>query len=113
MIPLFRYAKIKDHYCIYYSGPSPDYLSQLIAVKSQIESELTGIYIHIVCRDDLLYLGENEERIYPQSKLEELKLKFGYIRELKYDLVNNPVEALLMESELLQSLQTFSNRKQK
>ena len=109
MIPLSSYAKVKDNYCILCSGLRPEHLIQIIAIRPHIEAELPGLKIHIACRDNMLYLVENEERIHSQSKLVDIKKQFGYIRQLKYDIAANPIEALLMESNLKESLNYFHN----
>ena len=109
MIPLSSYAKVKDKYCIFYPGPLAKYIVHLLAVRPYIESELPGIEIHIACVDRLLYVAEGAERIHPQSKLVEMKTHFSYIRKLTYDLSINPVEALLMESDLKESLAYLNN----
>ena len=109
MIPLSSYAKVKDKSCILYTGPLTEYLLQLLAIRPHIETEMPAIEIHIACADRLLYVVENTERIYPASKLVEMKTHFAYIRRLTYDITTNPVEALLMESNLKKSLDYFHN----
>jgi len=107
MIPLSSYAKDKDKYYIFYTCPLAKYLVQLLAIRPYIEAELPGIEIHIFCADRLLYVAENAERIHSQSKLVKRKIHFAYVRKLTYDLTTNPVEALLMESNLKESLAYF------
>ena len=107
MIPLSQYAKVKNRYCICYFGPSREYFEHLISIRPIIEKELPGIEIYLVCRDSFLYLAENQARIMNQSKLVEMKWQFGYIRELKSNFVNDPVKAILTESQLNASLKWF------
>jgi hypothetical protein len=109
MIPLSTYAKVKDKYCLLCSGLKPEHLIQLVSIRPHIEAELPGLEIHIACKDSMLYLVKNEERIHAQSKLVEIKTQFAYVRQLKYDIVNNPIEAILMESSLNESLAYFHN----
>jgi len=103
-MPLERYAKVKDKYCVCYFGPSPQYLAQLVAVRPYIETELKGLEIYIGYRDDLLYVVEKEERIVPQSKIKERKHHFGYIRDLRYNPNDHPIEFFLTESNLTLAL---------
>ena len=107
MIPLSQYVKVKNKYCICYFGPSRECLERLVAIRPSIEKELSGIEIYIACRDHFLYLAKNEPRIVEQSKLVEMKRQFGYIRELKSNFVQDPIEALLIESELKDSLNYY------
>ena len=82
-------------------------MEHLIAIRPFIEKELPGVEIYLACSDGLLYLAENQNRIIGQSKLVEMKWQFGYIRELKSDFVNHPVEKLLAESQLDGCLKHF------
>jgi len=103
-MPLEQYAKVKDKYCVCYFGPSPQHLAQLVAVRPYIEAELKGIEVHIGYRNDLLYVVEKEERIVAQSKIKERKLEFGYIRELRHNPNDHPIEFFLTESNLIAAL---------
>jgi hypothetical protein len=107
MLPLTQYVKTKDKFCICYFGHSAEFLTQLIDVRPFIEKELRGVQIYVSCRDDMTYLVENEDRIIPQSKVVEQKDKFAKAQELKYDLSNNPIEKLLVESNLQETLKYF------
>jgi hypothetical protein len=107
MMPLSQYAKVKDRYCICYLGPSREVVEHLIAIRPHIEKELPGIDVYLACRDKFLYLAEGVSRIIGQSKLVEKKRQFGYIRELKTQHGQNPVESLLLESELTESLDFY------
>jgi len=82
----------------------------LIELRPYIENELLGLELHIACADRLYYLFKNIERIYSRSKLVENKSFFAYIRELKYEPGNNPIENLLLESNLKLSLKYFHKK---
>jgi hypothetical protein len=110
MFNLLDYLKVKDKYCIVYHGSSSEELLQLVAVRPIIEQELKGIEVYIACRDDLLsYIvdtaSDTKNKLLSTSELDVQS--FGYVRELKTDLVNNPVESFLLESKLSQSLRVF------
>ena len=111
MIPLSQYLKVNEKYCVAYRGHSQQYVDQLIWARPYIEKELPRIQIYIACKDHLMPI--NEKRMVPESKLKIMRNKFGYIRELKYDLVTNPIEAFLMESDLLETLKLFHQQLEK
>jgi hypothetical protein len=100
MIPLERYAKVNDKFCVCYFGSSTLHLAQLAGVRPFIEQELKGLVVYIGCRDDLLYVVEKEDRIVPQSQIRQRKHEFGYIRDLRCNPNDHPVEFFLTESKL-------------
>jgi hypothetical protein len=99
-IPLPHYLSIKDNYCISYFGLNKEYIVQLSLLRSIIEITYLGLKIYLCCRDDFIYLLENEERICSQTNLEVQKRNFACVREITNSLEYHPVEQLMKESEI-------------
>lgn len=98
MIEFWKYAKIKDYYCVCYFGPSDEYLVQLKLLKPIIEQHLPGLKIHFGCRDDKAHLFDGCGEIMKLSDIKAKKLEFAHIRELRFNGSTHPVEDFLLES---------------
>jgi hypothetical protein len=98
MIEFTKYAKIKDLYCICYFGQNEDYLIQIKILKPIIEKKYKNLKIFIGCRDDKLSMFNNDEFLLKMSDLRSKRLDFGYIREIKFNGKDHPVESFLKES---------------
>ena len=99
-IPLPEYSKIKDNYCIAYFGNNKEHLVQLKLLRPFMEQTFPGVKVFIACRDDCLYLLQNEPRIITKTQLKDSKNMFGYIRELLCDMQSHPVEEFMKESDI-------------
>lgn len=108
--PLPHYAKIKDNYCVVYQGPNNEFITQLLQVRPHIEQQLPGLQVYIACKDELSYLVAGFKRILFISELKARKNEFAYIRHLKNNLRDNPVEQLLKESGLLVDPKMFGEK---
>jgi hypothetical protein len=108
-IPLTKYAKIKNNYCVGYLGDNPELLLQLKVVRPFIEKELPGIKIFVACQDRLVHVLEGEERIILESELSDKisECAFAYYRELDR---NDPhsVKIFLNESNIPYSSEVFN-----
>lgn len=98
--PLPIYAKIKDNYCLAYFGNNKEILIQLKLLRPFMEDTFPGVKIFIACREDALYLLQDEERILTKNELKDSKNMFGYIRELLCDMQTHPVEEFMNESDI-------------
>lgn len=65
-----------------------------------MEQTFPGVKVFIACRDDCLYLLQNEPRIITKTQLKDSKNMFGYIRELLCDMQSHPVEEFMKESDI-------------
>ena len=93
-IPISRYSKIYNKYCLCYLGPSKEILDILIKKRSDFEKQFKEIEIHIACRDNLFYLLDNKDRILSQSELKENKNNFAYIREVLFEMNVSPEDQI-------------------
>jgi hypothetical protein len=96
-VPLPKYIKVKDRYCIAYYGNCDEYILQLLYLRSAIEKELPGIEIYISCKDKLI---KNQKRMIPFSQTGNIKKEIAYIKQLKCNLKSHPVLDLINESSL-------------
>lgn len=98
--PLEEYSKIKDNYCITYSGHCNEFIVQLKYLYPFIEKQLPGIKITIACQRHLLDFFEKDERLLDVANLEIMKTSFCYIDEIKCNMTNHPIEEIFIESNL-------------
>ncbi len=107
-IPLTKYAKIKNNYCVGYLGDNPELLLQLKVVRPFIEKELPGIKIFIACQDKLAHVLEGEEGIVLEKDLADKvsECAFAYYRELDND--PQSVKIFLNESNIPYSSEVFN-----
>lgn len=98
MLPLSKYASVKDYYCICYYGSNAKHLKDLLFVRPYFESQYPGLKVFICCRDDMMYVFDGAERIVAQSEMKDAKYRFGYIREVRGD--TSPAAMLAMECGL-------------
>lgn len=99
-IPLPKYAKIKDNYCIGYFGTDPNVVQQLKRARPFIEKELPGLKLFISCPDEMVPLL-GEDRVVPGSQLAAQvdECRFAYYRELSRE-ESQVVRAFLTESKI-------------
>jgi hypothetical protein len=97
-IALSQYAKIKDRYCVGYFGKSNEYLVQLLMLRPNIEKAYPGVKVYIACHTDAFQFLSGHERIMTYEELKENERSFAYILNLKCNLMDHPIEALLEES---------------
>lgn len=65
-----------------------------------MEETFPGVSVYISCKDDYLYLLQNESKALGQTDLKENKNQFAYIRELACDMQSHPVEEFMNESSI-------------
>jgi hypothetical protein len=100
MIPLPEYVKIKDNYCIVYFGNCKEYIVQLRLLRPIMEKTFAGLQVYLACKDEYMYLLNNESKTLSASSLKTQKQKFAYIREIYTEINKHPVEELMLESEI-------------
>lgn len=71
---------------------------QILCLRPHIEQELPGLELHVCCRNELMYLSEWYDKIFPKSELQYKKSEFAYIKQLTCNMFDHPVEQFLMES---------------
>lgn len=99
MIPLPKYAKIKDNYCVAYLGQNNEYLLLLDYFVPRLEVLHPGINIYLCCRDECLSILKHP-RSFPVSLLKQKKEELVHVKELVYDGSGHPLEIFLAESGL-------------
>ncbi len=77
-----RYAKIRNNYCISYYGLVPEYVVILRLLRPYMNKAYPHLRIFISCRDEIMYLLEEEPDILGYSEIYDRKNDFAYIREL-------------------------------
>jgi hypothetical protein len=97
MIPLPKYAKIKDNYCVAYLGLCNEYLLLLNYFVPRLELIHPGINIYLCCRDECLSILSHP-RSFPVSLLKQQKEELVHVKELVYDGSGHPIENFLIES---------------
>lgn len=90
MIPLSKYAKVYNKYCVYYFGPSIDVINSLINQQQIYKDKFPDIEVFICCNDELFATFEKNEKVISKSSFIKSKNEFGYIREIKPNF-NNPI----------------------
>jgi hypothetical protein len=100
MIPLSKYARVKNRYVVAYFGNADEYLSLLLHVRPFVEAELPGTQLYISCRDSSWPVIAGHPRTLPASTLKETKDEYAYVRELRCDGQTHPVWTLLEESRI-------------
>ena len=98
-VALPQYAKIKDRYCIAYLGCSDEYLIQLLSLRPNMEKR-HGVPIYLSCRDQVFHLLEQSDRTLLYTTLKDNERYFPYIFNMTCNLVEHPVEAMLLESDV-------------
>lgn len=96
--PLSIYSQVKDKFCLAYLGSEKEFVLQLAAARILLENEFKPLIIYLCCADKLMPLIKDEKRVVTAEEVKNNPKAFGYIRELKWNTVSNPVEDLLNES---------------
>lgn len=100
MIGLPTYAKIKNRYCICYFGPCNEYIVQLLYLRPHVEAVLPGLDLYIGCQDSLHNFAKHYDKILLQNEINDKKREFAYIRVVKCNMVDHPIENILKESNI-------------
>jgi hypothetical protein len=96
MIPLPKYVKIKDNYCVGYFGKEDEVILALKKARPFIEQELPGIKVYICCLDEKKHLLEGEDNFFGQDELRHRLADMAYFRNLP----DGGVKELLEESSI-------------
>lgn len=91
-----HYVQIKDKYCCYYLGNSPEYVVALRLLKPQIEEQLPGLKLCIGCLECFKYLLEDEKDV----TFNVNKKEFAYVREIRNNSLKHSILSLMEESNL-------------
>jgi hypothetical protein len=100
MIRFTDYAKISNNYCICYFGHANEYLVQLRLLQPIIESRLKGLNIFLGCKDECVHLLAGFEKTLKISELKSRKDEFAHIREIQFNNIDHPIEALMSEANI-------------
>lgn len=97
MIQFNKYAKTKDKYCLCYFGNSDEYLVLLEFIKPLIEKTLSGLEVHIGCKDNKIDIIKNCNSVMKLSEIKVRRDDFGHLKEIRYNGLTHPIEDLLKE----------------
>jgi hypothetical protein len=95
MIELPKYAKVKDRCCIYYFGPSDEYVLLLRLIKPLLERRFAGVEVCLGCRDDKADMLAGLPHVMLATEIKAKRDLYGHIEELKFNLPAHPIEELL------------------
>ena len=98
MIPLHRYTKIRNRYCVAYFGQCDEYILQLMHARPFFERAFPGLELYIACRDEAFRIATGQPRIVQKSEMADRCNDFPMIRELKYNFRSHPVQEFVEES---------------
>ncbi len=98
MIPLHRYTKIKNKYCVAYFGQCDEYVLQLLHARPFFERTFPDLELYIACRDEAFRLATGQPRMVQKSELKDRCGEFPVVRELKYNFQSHPVLDFVEES---------------
>lgn len=93
-----EYAKIKNKYCICYFGPDEKIIRQLKYLRPIFEKKFPSTEVYLCLRDQ--YVSDCEEKTLKHSWIQENRKNFAYIRELTFNMKDDPVIDFLRESNL-------------
>lgn len=97
MIPFSKYARMKDYYCIRYTGYADEYLTQLRLLKPALERHFPGIRVSFMCQDAKAHLLGPDAEVVPASLMKSRQHDFACVRDLRFNGVCHPVQELLEE----------------
>jgi hypothetical protein len=83
-----------------YFGNCKEYIVQLRLLRPIMEKTFAGLQVYLACKDEYMYLLNNESKTLSASSLKTQKQKFAYIREIYTEINKHPVEELMLESEI-------------
>jgi hypothetical protein len=92
------YAKIKNRYCICYFGPNEKTIKQLKYLRPILEKTFPSTEVYVCLRDQ--FVSNSEEKTLKYSNIQENKRNFSHIRELTFNMKDDPIIEFLKESEL-------------
>lgn len=95
-LPYKEYIKVQNKYCIQYLGVEEEFVKQLIDLKQKLIQKYKDVEFTISCRHEF-------HLKYPKNTISEHatnKNDFGYLRNLTYDNINNPIKELEKECNL-------------
>lgn len=102
-----QYVKVKDKYCCFYLGESPEYVVALKLLKPQIEKKFPKINFYIGCREEFKYLLDGEKAVFGPDPY-KFKDEFAHIREIRNDHQKHSVLNFVEESIIIEPI--FSDR---
>ena len=103
MIEFFRYANVKDKYCVCYFGNSDEYLVQLRLLKGLLEKRFPGVKINFGCKDDKSHLLGGQSLTISRIKAD--RYEFAHIREIAFNGITHPIEEFAKESDVVPRLE--------
>lgn len=80
MLPLEKFAKVKNKICLYYKGSSIDMISYLNNLN--LKKEFPEIELWISYKK---CFHKNENNFIPLEEINNYKKEFGFIKEIKLD----------------------------
>ena len=95
-IPLTQYIKIKDKYCITYSGSCNEYVLLLKYLRPSMNKEFETVDIWLHCQEDSYEYLKDEKQTTKHLNEKE----FAFVRKIKGNLKEHPVQKLIKESSI-------------
>lgn len=100
MISFTEYAKIANHYCVCYFGPSDEYLIQLRLLKPILEKEFPELNLYIGCKDDKIHFLNGCDQVLKLTELRSRKTEFAHISEIKFNGQTHPIEDFVVGANI-------------
>lgn len=93
-----NFIRVRNKYCCCSFGNNNDYVLMLKHLRPHVEASLPGLQMHIACRDESFYLLQDEPRVTPKSGFD--KNNYSFVREVRPDASDHPIQKLLEESKI-------------
>ena len=97
--PLSKYKEIIDNYCIVYRGSNENHIKQLIEVRPKLETKF-NLNVFVCIHDRYSDIASSEQRVILLDHLKETTKEYAHIREIKDNLINDPIADFLSECKL-------------
>jgi hypothetical protein len=105
MIRFPQHVQVKDKYCCFYLGDSPEYVVTLRLLKPQIEQSYPCMKFYIGCRERFKYLLFGECQTIFAEDIASIKDQFAHVRELRNDHSKHAVQEFIEESLTIKPIQ--------
>lgn len=84
-----------------YFGPCNEYITLLLGLRQQAEKAVSDIQVYIGCRDELYGPKQTvPESVITKMIREPWSTAFGHIREIRYNMIDHPVEKFFKDSNI-------------
>lgn len=98
MLPLHKYARVKDRVCVAYSGECDEYVTLLAFARTFAERQLPGINLYVACRPKLAATFGPDARVIGLDRVTADPSQFSAVREIRCDMARHPVEIFFADA---------------